>query len=218
MKKFFFVSKLLGLSLIFLSLNLFAQALNAKTDYFIKGKSILPWELSLQFRQVKLENNTGKTLRSSLVARPASKNGENDAIRLTWKPKGIKNEWGGEDKNILTATLTNFQKHTDLAEYKKDGVLLIDVKVLKAPRNLVELTMECAWNWKCRSTIPLKNILTKLPKKKWISLPIPLKCFDDGKFDFSKVTTSFMLYTGGKMDLEIGDVRVVNFPNLNAKC
>lgn len=215
---FFSINKLISVFFLLLPLKLFAIEVNPKTDFFIEGKGITPWELSLQFSNVKLENNTGKTLRGSLAAKPTSKNVDDDAIRLTWKPKGIKNQWGTEDKNILTATLTNTAWHTDLSQFKENGVLLLDVKVIKAPKKLVELSMECGWNWKCRSSVPLKLVLRSLPKDEWVSLPIPLKCFDKGNFDLSKVTSSFMLYTGGKMTLEIGSIKVVNAPELKSGC
>jgi hypothetical protein len=194
--------------LVLFSVKLLAVEHNAQTDYFINGKSLSPWELSLAFGQDKLENNSGKTLRGSLTAKPATKDNDNDAIRLTWKPKGIKNKWGTENKNVLTANVMNSINVTDLSSFVDNGVLLVDMKVVKPPKKTVELTMECNWNWKCRSSFPLKNGLKRLPKNEWVSVPIPLKCFAKNNFDFSKVTTPFMIYTGGKMTIEIANVRL----------
>ncbi|WP_440875977.1 putative glycoside hydrolase [Thalassotalea sp. PLHSN55] len=212
----FSISGVIGASLLCLSTTIFAQT-NAHVDYFVDGQSVGPWDFSLQFGKVKLENNKGKTLRGSLTAKPTSKNADNDAIRLTWKPRGIKNEWGSEDKNILTASLLNTQHVVDLSQYIDNGVLLIDMKVVKAPKKLVELTMECNWDWRCRSTFPLKNGLKKLPKNEWVSVPVPIKCFAKDNFDLSKVTTPFMVYTGGKMTIEIANIRVVS-SNDNLSC
>ncbi|TLU65178.1 hypothetical protein FE810_09670 [Thalassotalea litorea] len=189
------------------------QNLNQTTDYFIAGQSNTPWQFSLQFGQVILENQTGKTAKGSLKAQKATRNVEGDALRLTWKPKGVKNEWGTEDKNVMTANITNTQRFANLLPYQDKGVLLIDIKVNKAPNKNVEITMECNWDWQCRSTFPLKNALKRLPKGEWTMLPIPLSCFKRADFDFSKVTSPFMLYTGGKMDLEINNVRVVQTEN-----
>lgn len=187
--------------------------LNPTTDYFIAGKSNTPWLFSLQFGQVKLENQEAKTAKGSLKAEPATHSSEGDAVRLTWKPKGVKNEWGTEDKNVMTANIINTQMHANLIPYQDKGVLLMDVKVNKAPNKNVEFTMECNWDWKCRSTFPLKNALKRMPKGEWSMLPIPLSCFKRDDFDFSKVTSPFMLYTGGKMELEIANVRVVQTAN-----
>lgn len=196
----------------FLAVSPSAKAEQLDPNFYIvnQGQSIQPWELSLSFGQV-LPNDEGsaKTTKGSLVLRPSQKQTDGDAFKLTWKPKGVKNEWGTEDKNVLTATVINRMNHTDWSLFKDRAALLMDVKVNKAPKKLVELTMECNWNWKCRSTLPLKNALKSLPKGEWVNLPIPLSCFDNGSFDFSKVTTPFMLYTSGKMSLEIANMQLV---------
>ncbi|WP_394174807.1 putative glycoside hydrolase [Thalassotalea litorea] len=189
------------------------QNLNQTTDYFIAGQSNTPWQFSLQFGQVALENQSGKTAKGSLKAQKATRNVEGDAVRLTWKPKGVKNEWGTEDKNVMTANIINTQRFANLLPYQDRGVLLIDIKVNNAPNKNVDFTMECNWDWQCRSSFPLKNALKRLPKGEWAMLPIPLSCFKRADFDLSKVTSPFMLYTGGKMDLEINNVRVVQTEN-----
>ena len=75
-------------------------------SYIVAGESVVPWELSLQFGQVALENKSGETVRGSLVAEPASRNGENDAIRFTWSPKGVKSQWGTDDTSVQTISAT----------------------------------------------------------------------------------------------------------------
>ncbi|AWB65012.1 hypothetical protein C2869_00505 [Saccharobesus litoralis] len=218
------MKKISLLSFLFVALSLFvsvfasAQNLDANANYYIRGNNVGPWQFALQFGQVELQDKNAKTAKGSLIAKPAKKNSIGDALRLTWNPKGIKNEWGSENKNVLTATLTNSQWHTDLSSVVNGAALSFDIRVIKPPKKVVELTMESAWNWQQRSTIPLKNVLRRLPKKKWTTVPIPLKCFDNGKLDFSKITTSFMLYSQGKMDIEIGDIRLTAFPADKVKC
>jgi hypothetical protein len=197
---------------------LFAQNLDHNINYFLKGRSVGPWELSLQFGQVKLDGNNGKTARGSLVIEPSNRNGENDAVALTWKPKGIKTEWGTDDVNVMTLNLINTQGVIDLSSVKNDAALAFDIKVIKGPKELVTLAMESNWNWKSRSEFPLKQVLNRLPKDEWLTIPIPLQCFDNGKLDFKKLTTIFMLQSSGKMQIELGDIRLTAYPAAKVNC
>lgn len=198
--------------------NAITEELNPSINYLSSGKGVGPWEFSLQFGKHILQEEPIKTLKSSLVATRSTRNVENDTINLKWSPKGIKNEWDGINTTILTANLTNKSNHIDMLPVKDQAALVFDVKIKKAPNKNVDLTMECDWDWKCRSTIPLKSALKKLPKNEWISFPVPLKCFETGNFDFSKVTTTFMMQTTGKMEIELGDVRLAAFPPEQVNC
>ncbi len=195
-----------------------AQTPDPNSYYVYQGEGVGPWEFALNFGQDQFEAGAAETARGSLVATPAAQNAENDAVHLIWKPKGVKNEWDSENKNVLTATVINRMSPVDLSSVKDQAALAFDVRIIKAPRKPVELTMECNWDWQCRSTVALKHPFGRLPKGEWVTVPVPLRCFDQDGFDFTKVTTSFMLYTGGKMELELGDVRLVAFPADQAKC
>lgn len=203
---------------LFSSMQIHAEYLKPDINYFVQGRTIPPWELSLQFGQVKLDGNSGKTTRSSLVIEPSTRNIKNDAVKLTWNPKGIKNQWGSIDTNVMTLNLTNTKSLIDLSSVKMEAALTFDVKIIRSPKELVTLFMESNWNWKTRSTFPLKQVFNRLPKKEWVTVPIPLRCFDNGKLDFEKISTVFMLQTAGKMKLELGDIRLTAFPAENVRC
>lgn len=205
----------LSFVLLFLALGQLATAeqLDPSMHYYSGGKNIAPWELSLNFGKTKLVDGAGETTRGSLTAKPTkNKNGETNALHLTWKPRGIKNKWGSEDRNVLTLNIQNTQKQFDLSSVKDVASLVFDVNVIKAPNKLVSLTIESNWNWKTRTSVLLNTQLKKLKGKGWISIPVPLKCFDDEKVDFTKITQIFMLHTQGKMTLELGDVRLAANP------
>ena len=191
---------------------------DANVHYFIHGKSIAPWELSLQFGQVKLIDGKGKTTKGSLKAAKATKQTSGDAIKFTWTPKGVMNEWNIADKNVHTLTLTNTKQYLNLLPVVDTAALVIDLKLLKAPRKHVDITMECNWDWKCRSSLPLKNILKNLPTNEWVSLPIPLKCFDNGKLDYSQITSVMQLYSSDKLTLEINNIRLAAITGNELKC
>lgn len=209
---------LTALSLSFFASISFAQNLDPNTYYVHKGQHVKPWELSLQFGQVQLEQGSGKTVKGNLVAKPATREEANDALHLKWSKRLVKNEWGSENKAVSTLTVINKAAPIDLSSVVDQAALVFDVKIIKAPNRKVELMMECNWDWKCRTTIPLKKALSKLPKKQWVSVPIPLKCMGSDSFDFSKVTSIFTLYTGGKMEIELGDVRLSAYPADKIKC
>ena len=194
------------------------EELDANIRYVINGKSIAPWELSLQYGQVKLIDGKGKTTKGSLKATPATKQIENDAIKFTWTPKGVMNQWNTADKNVHTLTLTNTKQHLNLLPVLDTAALVIDLKLLKAPRKQVDITMECNWDWKCRSTLPLKNVLKKQPINEWVSLPIPLKCFDNGKLDYRQITSVMQLYSSDKLTLEINNIRLAAINGNELKC
>ncbi|WP_370980365.1 putative glycoside hydrolase [Agaribacterium sp. ZY112] len=211
-----------GLSLILATL--FSATANSKEAYnpdlfyFMEGKDVAPWQMSINYGKSPIRFGEGESTKGSIVATPSEKASGGHAVRLVWSPKGVKNEWGYPDQNVHTLTVSNSTKTIDLEPVKMVAALVFDVKVNKAPRKMVELSMGCDWNWECRSTIPIKTALKKLPKKKWVSFPVPLQCFDDGKFNFSKVHTVFQMYTSDKMDIEIDDIRLAAFPQDKVSC
>ncbi|MFC7291278.1 putative glycoside hydrolase [Hirschia litorea] len=195
-----------------------APALDPNIHYVMNGKSVGPWEYSLNYGKEILTTLPAQTTKSSLTATSATKTIEGDAIRLKWSPKGIKNEWGSPDANVMTLNLINRQTPLDFSTVQNDAALVIDVRVIRPPQKVVELNMECNWDWKCRSAVQLKSVFKKLPKNEWVSLPLPLKCFADENFDFSKITSPLILQTTGKMEIEVGDIRLAAFPADQAKC
>lgn len=209
---------LCGLSLLVFSNVVNAQYLDSTINYFIQGRIVSPWELSLQFGQVKLDGNSGKTAKGSLIIEPVSRNSSNDAVALTWKPKGIKTKWGSVDVNVMTMNIINTQAHIDLSSVKKDVAIAFDIKVIKKPKELVNLSIESNWDWKTRSSFALKQVLNRLPENEWVTVPIPLICFDNGKIEYDKLTTIFMLQTAGKMKVELGDVRLMAYPADKVTC
>ncbi|MBU2887750.1 hypothetical protein KO507_18445 [Gilvimarinus agarilyticus] len=199
----------------------FAQSdeeLNPNIFYLDQGHGVVPWELSLQFGQVLLENKTGATVKNSLVAKPAKRDKDGDAVRLTWNKKKVLNEWGDQNEAVSTLSLINKEGFIDLAEIRDQAALVIDLKVLERPNDHVTISLESNWDWKSRASIPLKNVLRKLPKKEWVSLPLPLQCFKGGDIDFTKLTSMMLLHTDGNLELEISGARLAAFPPEQVTC
>ncbi|WP_041522721.1 putative glycoside hydrolase [Gilvimarinus agarilyticus] len=202
-----------------LALSTYAQdPLNHNIFYIDQGDAVKPWELSLQFGQVLLENKAGATVKNSLVAERATRETDGDAVRFIWNKKKVLTEWGGQNEAVSTVSLINKEGFIDLAEIKDQAALVIDLKVLERPKEHVTLSIESNWNWESRASIPLKNVLRKLPKKEWVSLPLPLQCFKGGDVDFSKLTSMMLLHTDGNLELEISGVRLAAFPPEQVTC
>lgn len=196
-----------------------ANPSDPNVNYMVAGRSIAPWELSLQFGTVVLDSLSGQTARASLVAEPANRNGESDAIRFTWSPKGVKNEWGADDTNVQTITLINRMAHVDISPVVDQAALTVDLRVIRAPTGQVTITLESAWDWRARAGVPLRSALRSIPRNEWISVPIPLRCFlgNNEAFDFGQLT-GIQLQTGGRMELEISDIRLTGYPAEMANC
>lgn len=211
-----FVRILGSVFLLFYCAGATAQTPDPNSYYLYQGEGVGSWELSLNFGTVILDTErAGQTIRGSLTASPGSMS---NTINLKWSPKGLKNEWGTIDENVLTLNLINRLAPVDLTSVVDQAALVFDIRVIRAPKKHVDLTVECNWDWQCRSTIPIKQPLRKLPKNEWVTFPVPLQCLDKDGFDFSKLTTSFMLQTTGKMEIELGDVRLAAFPPDQVKC
>lgn len=188
-------------------------------QYLVHGKPVTPWQFSLNFGQIPFDDKTVSTAKGSLTASYSENQKKQNAIRLVWKPKGIKNEWGMTDRRPLTATIINRQGAVNIAPVVENAALTFDIKVNKPPKNNVELMIECGWSWECRSTFPLKNVLKRIKKKTWTTIPIPLKCLTNERFDMTKVTTIFSLYTDGKLDIEISNIQLTALaPNMDISC
>ncbi|MFC3121657.1 putative glycoside hydrolase [Agaribacter flavus] len=192
-----------------------AQA--STTPILADGKAVSPYELSLSFGKKVITDKKQKTAKGSLIATPFTED-EVSGVRFKWRPRGVKNQWGSADTNVHTITVINRQMHANLGDNYQSKALNIRTKVLRKPDELVELTMECKWDWKCRASVQLKSVLSRLPVGEWSNVTIPMACFDQSKIDLSAVTTPFMLHTSGKMELEISSVEVITLSQAVNQC
>ncbi|WP_341938307.1 putative glycoside hydrolase [Marinimicrobium sp. C2-29] len=211
------VAVFLGLVLVS-PLALSQESLDHNILYIHQGEGVAPWELSLQFGQVLLEEKRGATVKNSLVAEPASRDTENDAIRLTWNKRKVLTEWAGQNEAVSTVTLTNKTGAIDLAGVKDQVALVLDIRIIDRPSDHVTLSLESNWDWETRASIPLKTVLRRLPKKEWFSLPLPLQCFKGGDLDFGKLTSMMQLHTDGNLELEISGAKLAAFPPDQVTC
>lgn len=197
-----------------------AYSSNPVSNYIINGKSVANWQMSVGNAlnyYVPIEAQSGKTKRKNLTVSPSKKETDGDALRLKWKGKKVKNQWGG---NALNNNFFSVGKHNiDISSVKDAAALAFEIKVLKAPNEQVTLSMQCNHSNKCVGSYALKSSLRSLPKNKWTVLPIPLNCFKgDNEFDFSQVTNILNIATQGKLDIEIANVALIQLPAGSKGC
>lgn len=216
--------KLISLLLLFfvssISFSKSLYAVESDAKYLIDGKVAPYWTAAvgnaLEYG-IKLENQKAKTKRSNLVVTPSKKETKGDALKIKWKGKVIKNQWGSG--NILhDSEFSIGGPKTDLSFYAETHAIVLDIKVNKPPKALTKFTIECNWSNHCRPSIPINSALRKLPQKEWVKFPIPLACFNQDNFDFSQLTSIVKISTQGALNIELANVYLAELPEGQRGC
>lgn len=213
---------LTGLFLQLLSFNSLSAEQNPVSSYLYKGNNVPGWTLSIGNGLgwfVPVKDQKAKTKRKNLTVKPVDKDGENDALNITWKGKKVKGQWGG---NMLhDSSFTISRNNIDISSIKDAAALVLDMKILRKPNEATTISMSCKNNNKCAGKYPLKAVLRRLPTDEWFTLPIPLACFkntESGELDFSKVTTAMSIATQGKLEIELANVALAALPPGKTGC
>ncbi|EWH08963.1 hypothetical protein DS2_14804 [Catenovulum agarivorans DS-2] len=189
-------------------------------SYIQSGQAVPQWQAyvgnALNYF-VPVENQQAKTPRGNLLVEPSSKDGNNDALRITWKGKKVKNQWGG---NTLNDSFFALGKHKiDIAQVEDQAAIAIELKVNRSPSENVFISMQCKYSNKCSGKIPIKHQLKKLPEQEWSMLTLPLNCFSHkSTMDFSQVTNIVSISTQGKLDIEVANIGLVALPKGSKGC
>jgi hypothetical protein len=190
------------------------------SSYLVEGKLIQPWQASVGNGlnwSIPVENQKGQTARKNLQINPADKDGEDDALHLKWRGKIVKNQWGGNQLNDTSFTIKNHV--IDLSSVSSSAALVLEIRLLKAPNENVHFSMQCQYSNKCVGKYPMKAALKRLPKKKWMYLPIPLACFNlDGNFDFTQISSVLSIATQGKLEFEVANIGLAPLPEGQTGC
>lgn len=188
--------------------------------YIVSSEIVAPWQAvignGLQYN-IPVKGGLGETERGNLVVKPIE-NDDVKALHLKWKGKVVKTEWGG---NALYDTYFSLTKHAiDISSVEGNAALTLRMRILKAPNKSTIIGMTCKYdNKNCKGEIELKHVLKKMPKKKWINVPLPLKCFNtEGKLDFTQVTDIVSIKTQGKLEIEISDIGLTAVDPASIKC
>lgn len=215
-------SGLIALVLLSTAFNMkgMAQEADPITSYLVNGKAVPNWELSIGNGlkwHIPVTNQQAHTPRKNLQVTQGKKQIDGDAIKVKWKGRKVKNEWGG---NILNDSSLTLSKHQiDISSVKDQVAIAFDFKLLKAPNENVTISMQCNYSNECSQKFTIKPILRRIKLDEWSTLAIPLKCFKSNEpFDYSKITSIMSLSTQGKLTLEIANIGLVLSPKDNVLC
>lgn len=146
------------------------------------------WSLGLQGRE-------GKSASGKLIVSITDFKDKGDALNL---------EWDAKVANLGSFSL--YGNPVDLSKFKDAAALTIDMRVESKPSKDVRIGMDCGYP--CRADLVINNLIRKMPKGEWFSLPIPLNCFKSDNFDLSKINGPFTIATDGKFRVSITNVRL----------
>lgn len=196
------------------------HAVEPEVKYLTDGKVAQYWTgaigNALEYG-IKIEDQKAKTKRSNLVVSPGKKEKKGDALKIKWKGKVIKNQWGSG--NVLhDSEFSIGGPKVDLSFYADTHAIVLDIKVNKPPKALTKFTVECNWSNHCRPSIPINAALKKLPQKEWVKFPIPLACFNQNNFDFSQLTSILKISTQGALNIELANVYLAEIPEGQRGC
>ncbi len=184
-----------------------AQTPNPNYFYLVKGELISRsislgdpsnWSTSIQGRE-------GASAGGKISVAPIDFQAKGDAIQLTWAPrKNVQGNFGIYGNAI------------DLSKYKDAASLTIDMRIDVKPDKNVNIGLDCGYP--CRADLPINNLIKKMPKGEWFSLPLPLNCFKSDNFDLSKISAPFSIATDGKFTVSITNIRLEKLPEGEKGC
>ncbi len=145
---------------------------------------------------IPVTGNVSESPNGVVVATVADREGEGDAIRVSWNGKGEGQYFVG------TGSPRDWREFLH-----SEAALLVEIKVERPPTKTVTMRMDC--QHPCGAKAELTDFLRKVPPERWIPLSVDLKCFADAGADFSRIDTPFLLLTKGKLIVATGDIRVV---------
>ena len=184
-----------------------AQTLNPNHFYLVKGEPISRsislgdpsnWSTSIQGRE-------GASAGGKISVAPIDFKAKGDAIQLTWAPH--KNGQGN---------FALYGNPIDLSKYKDAAALTIDMRIEVKPDKNVNIGLDCGYP--CRADISINQMIKKMPKGEWFSLPLPLNCFKGENFDLSKINGPFTISTEGKFTVSITNIRLEKLPEGEKGC
>lgn len=203
-----------------ISLSKTLYAAETSKNFIVNGEIAKYWSGSigngLKYG-IQIIDQQAKTKRKNLVVSQGEKKVEGDALKIKWKGKVIKNEWGSG--NVLHDSVFSIGgPKVDLSAYVDTHAIILNIKVHKAPKRLTTYGMECNWSKDCRPSIPINAALKKLPKKEWTNFPIPLACFNKNGFDFKQLTGPLTISTQGSLNIELANVYLAEIPEAHRGC
>ena len=95
----------------------------------------------------------------------------------------------------------------DLQSYvNAESTLQFDIKVYQQPTAKLMLAQHCVYP--CLGEVQLNGHLPAISND-WSTMKVPLACFKEKGMNFQKLNTPFLLFTDGKAQFDLGNIRIV---------
>lgn len=182
--------------------------INSKLFYLHEGKTVSGWVMQLgdpQNWSTQVQNSQGQSASGKVTVTPSDRNGKGDAIKVTWDAK----KDGQGNFAIYGSPL-------DLSNLENDAALYIEMKVIVPPKSNATIGMDCGYP--CGGKVPVGKNLKQLKRNEWDVLPIPLNCLTKEGLDLKKVNGAIVIGTDGKMEIELGDIRLLKLAEGDKGC
>lgn len=197
----------LGLTLIN---NVYAQntTANSKLNYLVNGELVSGWGLQLGDPtnwSTSVSNRTGESASGKIKVEPSDRNAKGDALKVTWDGR----KPGQGNLGIYGSSL-------DFSNLENDGALYIEIKVITPPSTNVTIGMDCGYP--CGGKVSVGKNLKQLKRNEWDMLPIPLNCLTKEGLDLKKVNGPFLMSTDGKLQIELGNIKLLKLAEGDPGC
>jgi hypothetical protein len=146
-----------------------------------------------------------KDPQSSIKVEPSDRNAKGDALKATW-----------DGKKSGQGNLAIYGSPLDLSNLENDGALYIEIKVITPPNANITIGMDCGYP--CGGKVPVGKNLKQLKRNEWDVLPIPLNCLTKAGLDLKKVNGPLLISTDGKLQIELGNVKLLKLAEGDKGC
>lgn len=180
---------------------------NTKLNYLIDGDLVSGWSLQLgdpSNWSTSVSNRIGESASGKVKVEPSDRNTKGDALKVIW------------DKKPGQGNLAIYGSPLDLSKLENDGALYIEIKVITPPSANVTIGMDCGYP--CGGKVPVFKNLKQLKRNEWDVLPIPLNCLTKEGLDLTKVNGPLLISTDGKLQIELGNVKLLKLAEGDPGC
>ncbi len=176
-------------------------------SYFDKGTAVAPWSL-------RVSNGTDTTRITTVPAEAIGGRVKVSAVDDEVQEGARRFVFAGDGKASVQVTSENA---VDLSrEANGDVMMLVRLRHDGAVPKDLKLGIACGPG--CGASLPFSDTLGAPPAGKFQTVGIPLKCFQKGGADVSKVTETLVLETEGKLDLAFSQVKLGTVADKTLTC
>lgn len=183
-------------------------AVNNKLNYLVDGELVSGWGLQLGDPtnwSTSVSNRTGESASGKIKVEPSDRNAKGDALKVIW-----------DGRKSVQGNLAIYGSPLDLSKLENDGALYIEIKVITPPSGNVTIGMDCGYP--CGGKVPVGKNLKQLKRNEWDMLPIPLNCLTKEGLDLKKVNGPFLMSTDGKLQIELGNIKLLKLAEGDPGC